>query len=232
MSPNEGRRTETDSMGTVEVPADRYWGAQTQRALEHFAIGDDRIPIEVINDGPRVIRREGEKEQHRPGRAGGGRTRHGKPPGHPSRTIEMKDEVRRYSGMKDILKVIFVIGLLVAVCGCTAPAEKTITGTVTTAGGEAFPAGSILEVQLVEVPLQDTAAITIGEQQITDPGEPPVDFSIAYDPEMIIPENSYAIHARVYDTADNLLYGMTTTLPVITGGNPDDGIEVVLERIG
>ena len=34
-------RTETDSMGAVEVPADRYWGAQTQRSLEHFDIGRD-----------------------------------------------------------------------------------------------------------------------------------------------------------------------------------------------
>src|SRR5712691_9097322 len=41
-------RTETDSMGAVEVPADRYWGAQTERSLHHFAIGDDRMPREVI----------------------------------------------------------------------------------------------------------------------------------------------------------------------------------------
>jgi fumarate hydratase class II len=32
-------RIETDSMGAIEVPADRYWGAQTQRSLHHFAIG-------------------------------------------------------------------------------------------------------------------------------------------------------------------------------------------------
>ena len=41
-------RTETDSMGAVEVPADRYWGAQTQRSLHHFSIGEDRMPVEVI----------------------------------------------------------------------------------------------------------------------------------------------------------------------------------------
>jgi fumarate hydratase, class II len=37
-------RVESDSMGTVEVPADHYWGAQTQRSLIHFSIGDDRMP--------------------------------------------------------------------------------------------------------------------------------------------------------------------------------------------
>jgi len=41
-------RTETDSMGAIEVPADRYWGAQTQRSLHHFNIGDDKMPREMI----------------------------------------------------------------------------------------------------------------------------------------------------------------------------------------
>ncbi|MBB5020416.1 fumarate hydratase class II [Chitinivorax tropicus] len=36
-------RTETDSMGTIDVPADRYWGAQTQRSIHHFPIGVDRF---------------------------------------------------------------------------------------------------------------------------------------------------------------------------------------------
>jgi fumarate hydratase class II len=36
-------------MGEIEVPADRYWGAQTQRSLVHFAIGDDRMPKRVYH---------------------------------------------------------------------------------------------------------------------------------------------------------------------------------------
>ncbi len=43
-----GTRIETDSMGQIEVPTDKYWGAQTQRSLIHFAIGDDRMPREMI----------------------------------------------------------------------------------------------------------------------------------------------------------------------------------------
>src|ERR1700729_3471410 len=39
-----GKRKETDSMGEIEVPADHYWGAQTERSLIHSAIGDDRMP--------------------------------------------------------------------------------------------------------------------------------------------------------------------------------------------
>ncbi|MFE5583861.1 class II fumarate hydratase [Kitasatospora sp. NPDC056531] len=44
-----GTRRETDSMGAVDVPADRYWGAQTQRSLIHFSIGDDRMPKAVYH---------------------------------------------------------------------------------------------------------------------------------------------------------------------------------------
>jgi fumarate hydratase class II len=46
-----GTRTETDSIGAIDVPADRYWGAQTQRSLHHFSIGDpaaNRMPMEVV----------------------------------------------------------------------------------------------------------------------------------------------------------------------------------------
>ena len=41
-------RTETDSLGPIEVPAECYYGAQTARSLIHFAIGDDRMPAELI----------------------------------------------------------------------------------------------------------------------------------------------------------------------------------------
>jgi fumarate hydratase class II len=41
-------RAETDSLGEVQVPADKLWGAQTQRSLEHFSIGKDLMPREMI----------------------------------------------------------------------------------------------------------------------------------------------------------------------------------------
>src|SRR5229473_4220474 len=44
-----GMRREFDSLGEVDVPANRYWGAQTQRSLEHFNIGNDRMPKEVYH---------------------------------------------------------------------------------------------------------------------------------------------------------------------------------------
>ncbi len=41
-------RTEVDTMGEIQVPADKYWGAQTQRSFENFKIGYDRMPREII----------------------------------------------------------------------------------------------------------------------------------------------------------------------------------------
>ncbi len=47
-----GFRTESDSMGDIQVDASRYWGAQTERSLHHFSIGDpasERMPLEVVH---------------------------------------------------------------------------------------------------------------------------------------------------------------------------------------
>ena len=46
---NTNIRIEKDSLGEVKVPADRLWGAQIQRSLEHFSIGTDLIPREMIS---------------------------------------------------------------------------------------------------------------------------------------------------------------------------------------
>ena len=42
-------RKEKDSLGYVDVPNNKYWGAQTQRSLENFNIGSDIIPVELIH---------------------------------------------------------------------------------------------------------------------------------------------------------------------------------------
>jgi fumarate hydratase class II len=49
MTKAKGTRTERDSFGEIEVPADHHWGAQTARSLHYFAIGNDRMPIEIIH---------------------------------------------------------------------------------------------------------------------------------------------------------------------------------------
>src|SRR5438874_4413858 len=47
-SGNKSTRSETDSFGPIDVPADRYWGAQTERSRQNFRIGQDRMPIAIV----------------------------------------------------------------------------------------------------------------------------------------------------------------------------------------
>lgn len=49
MSPSPSTRTETDTFGPIEVPADRLWGAQTQRSLQNFRIGAELMPLPIIH---------------------------------------------------------------------------------------------------------------------------------------------------------------------------------------
>jgi fumarate hydratase class II len=48
MSEHSATRTESDSIGEIQVPADAYWGAQTQRSLQNFKIGGERMPTQVV----------------------------------------------------------------------------------------------------------------------------------------------------------------------------------------
>src|SRR6058998_957950 len=48
-SGNKSTRSETDSFGPIDVPADRYWGAQTERSRQNFKIGKDRMPIAIVH---------------------------------------------------------------------------------------------------------------------------------------------------------------------------------------
>ena len=67
-------RSETDSFGPIEVPADRYWGAQTQRSLENFRIGTERIPLPVIH-ALALIKRAAAEVNHKLGLLDARRTR-------------------------------------------------------------------------------------------------------------------------------------------------------------
>src|ERR1700679_1979574 len=60
-------RLEQDSLGSVEVPADKLWGAQTQRSLQHFSIGHDLIPREMITSYA-ILKRAAATANHTGGR--------------------------------------------------------------------------------------------------------------------------------------------------------------------
>jgi len=49
-------RKEKDSLGTIEVPEDKYWGAQTERSRQNFPVGGEKIPIEVVH-GQAIVKK-------------------------------------------------------------------------------------------------------------------------------------------------------------------------------
>jgi fumarate hydratase class II len=53
-------RTETDTFGPIEVPAERYWGAQTERARQNFRLGEELMPPAIIKALALVKRNRGE----------------------------------------------------------------------------------------------------------------------------------------------------------------------------
>src|ERR1700678_608759 len=63
-------RKETDSLGEVDVPSDKLWGAQTQRSLEHFSIGQDLIPREMIT-AYAILKKAAANANHAGGRLDG-----------------------------------------------------------------------------------------------------------------------------------------------------------------
>src|SRR5271157_4911350 len=62
-------RVEHDSLGPVNVPGDKLWGAQTQRSLEHFSIGDDLMPREMI-PAYAIVKKAAARVNHKAGRLG------------------------------------------------------------------------------------------------------------------------------------------------------------------
>ena len=83
MSRDRPVRVETDTFGPIEVPADRYWGAQTQRSLQNFRIGTETMPLPlvralgIVKQAAAVVNREQGHlgalgRRHRTRRPGGG----------------------------------------------------------------------------------------------------------------------------------------------------------------
>src|SRR6201992_990429 len=67
-------RSETDSFGPIDVPADRYWGAQTERSRQNFKIGHDRMPMAIIR-ALGIVKLAAAETNHNPGRLDQRRTR-------------------------------------------------------------------------------------------------------------------------------------------------------------
>ncbi len=110
-------------------------------------------------------------------------------------------------------------GLLLAlamVAGCAN--DAVVTGTVTYREKIALPADAVVEVVLQDVSRADAPARELGRVRLTDAGQPPLDFAIAYDPAAIDSAHTYAVRARI-TVGDELRFVTDRRHPVLTRGH-------------
>lgn len=114
-------------------------------------------------------------------------------------------------------------GVAVALAACATPpaAEQAeITGTATYRERILLPPGHVLTVRLEDVSLADAPARVLAEQVTPLEGRaPPYAFTLAYDPETIQANHSYAVRAEIRDETGRLRFTTDTRHAVITGGS-------------
>jgi uncharacterized lipoprotein YbaY len=106
--------------------------------------------------------------------------------------------------------------------------SETVTGSVTYLQRSALPDDATVTVQIRDTSLADAPALVVGEQVIpTEGNQVPFEFAVPYDPDDIIENHNYSMSARITDGDGNLLFINDTNIPVLTNGNPTEGVEIV-----
>jgi uncharacterized lipoprotein YbaY len=110
--------------------------------------------------------------------------------------------------------------------------EAAVTGTVTYVQRIALPPDAVITVQLQDVSRAGAPAEIIGEQVIpADGAQVPFEFAVPYNPADIVEGNTYALRATINDADGNLLFTSDTVIPVITGDNPTENVEIVTVQV-
>jgi uncharacterized lipoprotein YbaY len=107
---------------------------------------------------------------------------------------------------------------------------QSIQGTAAYRERMALPSAAVLEVALEDVSRVDAPAETIARTRVVSPGNPPIAFTIAYDPARILPDHRYVVRARIL-LDDKLLFTTDTATPVINRGSPTN-VSLMLRRVG
>ncbi len=128
----------------------------------------------------------------------------------------------------------WLTGLLIwalAACGAWAAGSGAhVTGTASYRERMALPPGAVFEAVLEDVSLADTPAVELGRATLADPGSPPFEFEIDYDPVKIRPEGTYSVRAQV-SVGRKLLFVSDTMNPVLTRGASED-VAVWMIKVG
>lgn len=127
-----------------------------------------------------------------------------------------------------IATVAATVSTFVSLTAHTAMAQS-IQGTATYRERMALPPSAVFEATLEDVSRADAAAETIGGTRLTSPGNPPIKFTITYDPARILADHRYAVRARIL-VNDQVLFSSDTATPVITRGNPTT-VSIVMRRV-
>jgi putative lipoprotein len=123
------------------------------------------------------------------------------------------------------------LALMLAACLATkAEQMATVRGEATYRERIAVPPGAQLEVLLVDVSRADAPSETISGVTLSDVGQPPYPFEIAYRPEQIVASHTYVVQARLMHEGQ-LLFITDQAYPVITHGHPAEA-QLVLKRVG
>jgi uncharacterized lipoprotein YbaY len=121
--------------------------------------------------------------------------------------------------------------LLLGACLATkAEPKATVRGEALYRERIAVPPGAQLEVLLLDVSRADAAAQKIGSVTLSDIGQPPYRFEIAYRPDQIVASHRYSVRAQLTHEGRRL-FTTDRTYPVITAGNPTE-VQLMLKRVG
>jgi len=112
----------------------------------------------------------------------------------------------------------------------TGQASGQVQGTATYRERLALPSEAMFEATLEDVSKTDAPAEVIGQVRIERPGNPPIQFTITYDPARINPSHRYAVRARVL-VGGELLFSTDRSYPVLTGGQGNE-VMLLLRRVG
>ena len=110
----------------------------------------------------------------------------------------------------------------------TVAPRASVSGSVTYRERIALSPGAKLVVELLDVSLADAPSTLIAGQTIANPGQVPIEFDIAYDPEAIDSRNTYAISASIIEADGRLAFINDTAYDVITHGSPNEADMVLV----
>jgi putative lipoprotein len=128
--------------------------------------------------------------------------------------------------------ILMTIALLMACDGEFSLTEKpTVYGEVTNVDDASIPEGATLTVQIQDNSLQDVTSPVIGEQIIENPDQFPIPYEVGYDPDDIRSPN-YTMSAQIRAADGSLLFTDNMNIPVITGGNPTEDVEIPVIQVG